>query len=216
MSAGLARTISAQLTTRIRHRILDGTYAAGKALLQDAIAAEFGVSKIPVREALVQLGAEGLVDVFAHRGFQVRELSLPELDELFRLRLQIEPDAVVTGSAMATQEEHGHARLLLDALNAATEAGLPEAGDLNRDFHLALICPIRQPITNEVLGRLLVRSQRYVLRHLAPKGRSRRARQEHDQLFRSWQKKDVAVLREAVRAHIERTHADLRLLFASA
>jgi DNA-binding GntR family transcriptional regulator len=88
MTENLIRTLimSGQLTSRIREKILTGAYPPGSPLLQDVIAAEFGVSKIPVREALVQLRAEGLVDVFAHRGFQVRPLSAMEVDEVFRLR----------------------------------------------------------------------------------------------------------------------------------
>ena len=61
----LTRTMSGQITTRIREKILSGVYAPGSALLQDAIAAEFGTSKIPVREALVQLRSEGLLDIYA-------------------------------------------------------------------------------------------------------------------------------------------------------
>ncbi|AVP99593.1 GntR family transcriptional regulator [Ahniella affigens] len=212
---GLARTISSQLITYIRNRILDGSYAAGTALLQDAIAAEFGVSKIPVREALVQLSAEGLVDVFAHRGFQVRGTSVSELDELFRLRLQIEPDAVANGARLATTAEQREVKQLLDALNAATESQDPKVADLNRSFHLALICPAQQPITAEVLGRLLVRSQRYVLRHLAPQGRTRRAKTEHNVLHRLWLKQDADGLQEATRTHIVRTHDDLRQLLSA-
>jgi DNA-binding transcriptional MocR family regulator len=79
MTEHLIRTMSGQLTFRIREKILTGAYPPGSPLLQDVIAAEFGVSKIPVREALVQLRAEGLVDVFAHRGFQVRPLSAMEV-----------------------------------------------------------------------------------------------------------------------------------------
>lgn len=212
---GLARTISAQLITHIRNRILDGSYAAGTALLQDAIAAEFGVSKIPVREALVQLSAEGLVDVFAHRGFQVRGTSVSELDELFRLRLQIEPEAVINGAHLASAAEQTEVKQLLTQLNAATEAQDPNVADLNRAFHLALICPLKQPITAEILGRLLVRSQRYVLRHLAPQGRPRRAKTEHNVLHRFWLKQDDQGLREAIRTHIERTHEDLRQLLSA-
>ena len=74
----LVRTVSAQLTERVRARIVSGAYAPGAALPQDVLAAEFGVSKIPVREALLQLRAEGLVEIFAHRGFQVRAVSEAE------------------------------------------------------------------------------------------------------------------------------------------
>src|ERR1700720_2205812 len=70
MDEPLARTVSAQIRIRIREKILSGAYPPGSQLLQDSIAAEFGSSKIPVREALLQLRSEGLVDIFAPRGFQ--------------------------------------------------------------------------------------------------------------------------------------------------
>ena len=142
MSENLVRTMSGQITARIREKILTGVYPPGSALLQDVIAAEFGVSKIPVREALVQLRAEGLVDVFAHRGFQVRPLSSSEVDEVFRLRAQIEPEAVAEGVRRAQPEDIDAARLAFGNLNDALAAGeLYESGDLNRTFHLALIVP---------------------------------------------------------------------------
>src|SRR6516162_10088600 len=123
MSENLIRTMSGQITARIREKILTGAYPPGSPLLQDVIAAEFGVSKIPVREALVQLRAEGLVDVFAHRGFQVRPLSGAELDEVFRLRLQIEPNAVAQGARDAQEEDREAARLAFTRFNDACAAG---------------------------------------------------------------------------------------------
>jgi hypothetical protein len=77
MNEPLLRTMSGQIVTRIRDKILSGDYAPGSALLQDSIAAEFGVSKIPVREALVRLRAEGLIDIEAHRGFAFGRCSPP-------------------------------------------------------------------------------------------------------------------------------------------
>lgn len=206
----LERTISAQLITRIRQRILSGAYAAGAPLVQDTLAAEFGVSKIPVREALVQLSAEGLIDGHAHRGFQVRPTSVAELDELFRLRVRIEPEAVAIGATLASVNERRAVQDLLAQLNQATDAQDPVVPELNRAFHLALVTPAQQPITAEVLGRLLVRSQRYVYQHLVPQGRARRARAEHNQLCRSWLRRDLDALRAAVQQHIEQTHDDLR------
>jgi DNA-binding GntR family transcriptional regulator len=88
MDEPLARTVSAQIRIRIREKILSGAYPPGSQLLQDSIAAEFGTSKIPVREALLQLRSEGLVDIFAHRGFQVRPLSKAEVAEVARPRLR--------------------------------------------------------------------------------------------------------------------------------
>src|SRR5579864_5738477 len=140
MSEPLIRTMSGQITDRIREKILTGAYPPGSALLQDVIAAEFGVSKIPVREALVQLRSEGLVDVYAHRGFQVRPLSALEVDEVFGLRLQIEPAAVSEGARRATEADCQAVRQAYAQLSEALRAGeLSESGELNRAFHIALV-----------------------------------------------------------------------------
>jgi len=216
MTDHLIRTMSGQITARIREKILTGAYPPGSPLLQDVIAAEFGVSKIPVREALVQLRAEGLVDVFAHRGFQVRPLSAMEVDEVFRLRLQIEPAAVAEGARRALASDSEAARLAFTNLNDALMSGeLYDSGDLNRDFHMALIVPRLQPVTAEVLGRLHTLSQRYVRMHLLPRGRVKRANKEHHALFEAWIGGKTAEVTRLTHEHIEATREDLaRLLQA--
>jgi DNA-binding GntR family transcriptional regulator len=213
MSENLIRTMSGQITARIREKILTGVYPPGSALLQDVIAAEFGVSKIPVREALVQLRAEGLVDVFAHRGFQVRPLSSLEVDEVFRLRSQIEPLAVAEGARRAEAEDRDATRLAFGNLNDALAAGeLYESGDLNRAFHIALIVPRLQPITAEILSRLHTLSQRYVRMHLLPPGRVKRATLEHTGLFEAWMNNRIEEVMHLTLAHIETTRDDLAQL----
>lgn len=78
MNAPLVQSMTSQLIVRLRDRILAGAYAPGSALRQDVLASEFGTSKIPVREALVQLQSEGLVDIFPNRAFHLR-LVVPRL-----------------------------------------------------------------------------------------------------------------------------------------
>jgi DNA-binding GntR family transcriptional regulator len=210
MNQPLVRTMSGQLATRIRDKILGGDYAPGTALLQDSIAAEFGVSKIPVREALVRLRAEGLIDIEAHRGFRVRPLSAAEVDEVFRLRLTLEPAAVAIGAKLATEADHASARAALRALDSALAAGaLRDIGSFNSAFHLALIVPRAQPVSMEVLSRLHTLSQRYVRMHLAPAGRVRRATREHNTLFNTWAKGDARAARRLTQTHIEETRDEL-------
>jgi len=221
MNEPLMRTMSGQLATRIRQKILGGDYAPGTALLQDSIAAEFGVSKIPVREALVRLRAEGLIDIEAHRGFRVRPLSADEVDEVFRLRLTLEPAAVAIGAKLAQDADHAAARDALRALDSALAMGArtPDAapaadvrgdiGSFNSAFHLALIVPHAQPVSMEVLSRLHTLSQRYVRMHLLPAGRVRRASREHDTLFTTWMKGDARAARRLTQAHIEETRDEL-------
>jgi DNA-binding GntR family transcriptional regulator len=206
----LTRTMSGQITARIREKILSGVYAPGSALLQDAIAAEFGTSKIPVREALVQLRSEGLLDIYAHRGFQVRPLSADEVNEVFRLRLQIEPSAVAAGARAASLEERAEAGGALAQLNRALASRqLAESGNLNYAFHLALVVPRAQPVTADVLTRLHTLSQRYVRLHLQHAGRTRRANREHTALYEAWAARRGKQAEQLVRAHIEETRDEL-------
>jgi DNA-binding GntR family transcriptional regulator len=119
----LIQSMTSQLIVRMRDRILAGTYAPGAALRQDVLASEFGTSKIPVREALVQLKSEGLVDIFPNRGFQVRPLCAAELDEVFDLRLRIEPAAVAQGARLASEADRASAHVALADLNEALARG---------------------------------------------------------------------------------------------
>ncbi len=210
MNESLVRTMSSQLTKRIRERILTGEYAPGKQLLQDVIAAEFGVSKIPVREALVHLRSEGLVDIYAHRGFQVRPVSAREMQEVFRLRLDIEPEAVATGARIASAEDRALAKAAFLAESRAVAAKENRySGDLNSEFHLALIVPRLQPVTHEVLQRLYTLSERYVRMHVQTAGRAKRSMKEHAKLHDAWSKGNAKAAQSLVSAHIEAIRDDL-------
>jgi DNA-binding GntR family transcriptional regulator len=210
MSEALVQSMTSQLIVRFRDRILSGAYAPGSALRQDSLAAEFGTSKIPVREALVQLQSEGLVDIYPNRGFQVRPLASTELDEVFRLRLQIEPSAVARGAKLAGTADHAAARTALASLNAATAAGeFGSSGQLNRAYHLPLIVPRLQPVAAEILGRLHTLAQRYVQAHLRPDGRAKRAAREHAALLKAWSAGKSREARDLMHSHIKSTRDDL-------
>jgi DNA-binding GntR family transcriptional regulator len=210
MNEPLVQSMTSQLIVRFRERILAGTYAPGSALRQDVLASEFGTSKIPVREALVQLQSEGLVDIFPNRGFQVRPLATSELDEVFSLRLQIEPAAAALGAKLATAADHAAARKALDQLGEALAAEeFSSSGQLNRAYHLLLVVPRLQPVAADILGRLHTLAQRYVQAHLRPQGRVKRAMREHAALLRAWSAGKSKEVRALVHTHIESTRNDL-------
>ncbi len=77
----------------IRVRIVTGEFAAGEIYSAPALAAVLGVSATPVREAMLELTADGLVEVVPNRGFRVVEPSQHDLDEIFELRLMLEVPA---------------------------------------------------------------------------------------------------------------------------
>jgi DNA-binding GntR family transcriptional regulator len=211
----LVQSMTSQLIVHFRDRILAGTYAPGSALRQDTLASEFGTSKIPVREALVQLQSEGLVDIFPNRGFQVRPLTTSELDEVFSLRMQIEPAAVALGAKLATAADHADAHEALEQLNGALAAEeFSASGRLNRAFHLLLVVPRLQPVASDILGRLHTLAQRYVQAHLRPEGRVKRATREHAALLRTWRLGNSQKAAALIHAHIKSTRDDLARVVA--
>jgi DNA-binding GntR family transcriptional regulator len=210
MSDALRQTMAERIVVRLREQILGGRFPPGAPLLQDSLAADFKVSKIPVREALVQLQAEGLVSIASFRGFQVRPMSPEEAEEVFRLRLQIEPTSVQLGAGQAEAEDHDAALAALTSLNKATKAKhFAEAGILNATFHLALAVPRSNPVAAEILQRLQMLSRRYVSFYLGEGGRSEKAIRDHTALYEAWRAGKGREAARLVKEHIQQTTDNL-------
>src|SRR5690606_21343535 len=130
------QTVVTMTLEALRERILRGDYPEGAPLRQDAIAAEFGVSRIPVREALRQLEAEGLVTINPHQGATVSSLSIEEVRELFELRALIESDLLRRAIPHLTPEDIERAEEILVKYEEAFRQGDVSAwGELNWEFN---------------------------------------------------------------------------------
>ncbi|PXA83949.1 GntR family transcriptional regulator [Nostoc sp. 3335mG] len=206
----VVRTLSEQIFTIVREQIVSGKLPVEQAIRQDALANELGVSKIPLREALARLEQEGLLTSQANRGFFVRAMSADEAEEIFALRLAIEPDAVATAAIAATEQDQEIAKAALGALDEAAAAHLNDVAARNRDFHTALVRPAKRLLTLQLVERLQVLSERYVHKHLEPAGREDRAHLEHEVLLDAWIARDADRARALAAAHIEGTLTDLR------
>ncbi|MBA2918884.1 FCD domain-containing protein [Sphingomonas sp. MAH-20] len=203
------RTLSDQLVDLVRNRILSGVVSSDHAIRQDALAAELGVSKIPLREALARLEEEGLIRSQANRGFFVSPMSASEAREVYDLRLTLEPEATALAARLATETDHAHAQETLASLYSVTDEHGEGVGAFNRAFHRALFRPCGKPITINILERLQVLSERYVRMHLEPLGRDERANEEHQELLQAWLARDADRVGALVRAHIGKTIEDL-------
>jgi DNA-binding GntR family transcriptional regulator len=209
MSLVEKKALPERIADIMRSRIIAGSLAPEVSIRQDVLAAELGVSKIPVREALARLEQDGLIVSQINRGFFVAPLSPEDAYDVFALRLKIEPDAVARGCACAGPDDHAGARRALDALNAAIAGHTGEIGACNRAFHLALIRPGGQRVTLQVVERLHLLAERYVFKHLEYSSRNAQAEAEHEALFASWRSGDAKAAAARTAAHIERTLADL-------
>jgi len=210
MASIVARNLSDQIFDLVRERIVSGQVPADLPIRQDSLAAELGVSKIPLREALARLEQEGLLRSHPNRGFFVRGLTQEEAEEVYALRLKLEPDAVALAATRAGEEDRKTAREMLDGLDRLTHDHRSAVGAANRAFHLSLIRPSGQLVTINILERLQVLSERYVHKHLEPLGRDERANEEHRELLDAWLARDGAAVGQLTSAHIQRTIDDLR------
>lgn len=197
------QTLTHQTTEALRDRILRGEFGDNMPLRQDAIAAELGVSRIPVREALRQLEAEGLVVFNPHRGAVVSTLSIGEIEELFELRAQIESDLVRRSVPRVRREDLVSAKDTLKAYDAAFRKGEVTAwGKLNWEFHATLYAPAERPFTMAVVQRLHQQSDRYMRMQLVLTHGESRASTEHRSILAAVEARDVRQASQLMRQHI--------------
>ncbi|MFB7235052.1 GntR family transcriptional regulator [Streptomyces sp. NPDC056269] len=182
----------------IKHDILTGGLRPGQALVEAELAARFGVSKTPVREALKTLAGSGLVVMNQYKGVTVRMVDADMARAVYDVRLLLEPEAV--RRTVASRAPLDDAR---QALRRAAGAEDPAERSLaNRAFHRALYLPCGNPL----LGRMLdeVRDQAALVSTVAwaavPSWEREAA--EHEQILRLAAAGDVDGVGRAVHDHI--------------
>lgn len=173
-------TAQEAVLVELRSRILRGDPAPGTPLRQEDLAAELGVSRVPVREALRMLESEGHVTYVAHRGYRVAELDLDDLEEIYHLRGLIEDDLARRAVAERSPEHvtavrTAHARLA--AAERADPADAAETSAANRAFHWAILRPT--PRAERILTTLWDASEVYRARWFALGDNVARGAHEH-------------------------------------
>jgi DNA-binding GntR family transcriptional regulator len=184
------RTISAQVADAIRTRILSGQYAAGAQLRQEHLAAEIGVSRIPVREALHQLRSEGFVTLVSHKGAIVSIISPEEILELYELRAQIEKWLLSLAIPFIKDAD------LETAAEGARQFGkLAEHSELshalNWQFHSSLYKPSRRNLSIDSVFKIHQQLERYTRMMVNFAGSQTKSDKEHFQLLELCKQKDT-------------------------
>lgn len=115
------KTVGEMVYQVVREAIVSGAFEPGQWLRQESLAEAIGVSRIPVRTALMQLESEGLVTFHPHRGARVRTLSSAQIEEIYRLRKLLEPYALRLSMARMTPERLTRMRELAKVLDSSSE-----------------------------------------------------------------------------------------------
>ena len=200
----LPRTRTQVVVKTIREWILSGQIKGGEPLRQSHIAQKLNVSRIPVREALVQLDAEGLVNFEPHKGATATLLSVEQVTELFELRAMIEVDLLAKAIPNLQDVDLIKAEDVLGQLEIAfkLESSVATWSELNRQFHTCLYQAAHRPHTLEVVQGLNIHSDRYIRLQLLHIGGIPTAEREHRALLELCKSKDIAGASELLHQHI--------------
>jgi len=202
-TSSIAQTTSSAVTGLLRQSLDQGRWASGEPLRQEEIAAELGVSRVPVREALFQLQAEGLLRMVPNKGMYVRAVSATELGELFRLRRLIEADVLADAVPLHTPATINRVETIQAALDKAAAVSDRIAGD--REFHEALYAPAQRGESMAVVRRLRFQVDRYYYARMKPGTRAQGWHEEHHALIRALRRRDAKAALKVLQAHLAET-----------
>jgi DNA-binding GntR family transcriptional regulator len=156
----LARTVNDATTSQIREWILNGTLTSGERLHQDQLASALAVSRMPVREAIRQLAAEGLVQVIPHRGAFVTSLDPHAIRDLYEVRAALEGLAIRHAVPAIDEREIAELHDLFDQLKEAERVDDDEQTiEIDRRFHDVLMTPAAMPYLLDLIEQARRRAE---------------------------------------------------------
>jgi DNA-binding GntR family transcriptional regulator len=196
--------LSEQLKERIEERIAVGAYAPGARLDELELATEFGVSRTPIREALIQLSAAGFVEIRPRRGAIVAAVPPDRLREMFDVMGELEAVCARLAAARSTPEDRRALSSAHEACEPAVRADDTEAFyRLNEQFHLALYRACHNGFLTEQATALHQRLRTYRRLQLRVPGRMRASFSEHGSVVEAVLRGDGELAAARVRAHVQ-------------
>lgn len=198
-----ATTTAAALAARLRQEIDQGRWRAGDLLRQEQLASEFGVSRVPVREALAQLQSEGLLRIEHYRGARVTWPTPAEIDEIFDLRLLLENSLMARALPRHDERSCRELERLQGQLEDAQDRLDWISGDIA--FHEALYRPAERPRSLALYRQLRAPIDRFSVQQLGPETRKQGWAEEHRQLMAAVASGDVPAALATLAAHLDAT-----------
>jgi len=206
------QSLTSAVADSLRDKIIRMEIRGGEQLRQDAIASEFRVSRIPVREALRQLESEGLITIVPHHGAVVSSLSPNDIEELFEIRVLLECEVLKLSIPGLTEANLAQAQVCL----TECEKGLSRQGHismwgrLNWRFHSALYAGANRPHFMSIIKRVNNNAMRYTGLQVYVTRGFERAKEEHRRLLDLCRARDVVSACELLEQHIRHAAESLK------
>jgi DNA-binding GntR family transcriptional regulator len=194
------QSASRYIADALRVAIVEGSLRPGEPLRQDAIARQFSVSAIPVREAFRQLESEGWVSIEPNRGASVSTQSPDEAREIYEIRAALESLAIGLAIERHTEETLATARELLVAAECEPDPALYVVR--NEQFHMSLYAPAGRPHLMELIGTMHRRGERYLRLKLGMPTVKGQSDAEHEAIFNALLARDIEAAQTLVARHL--------------
>ncbi|QCO01131.1 GntR family transcriptional regulator [Azospirillum argentinense] len=194
------RTTAEFVEATLREAILSGVIAPGTPLRQEELAETFGVSRMPVREALRQLEARALAEFHPHRGAVVAEISAADGADIGAIRMALEPMALRLSLPGLTAADLDQAEELIAEMDGEADPG--RMGELNRRFHMTLYARAGRPRLLALTEQHLLAADRYLRFQFAALGYRPRSQDEHRVLLAACRAGDADTACRLVTEHV--------------
>jgi DNA-binding GntR family transcriptional regulator len=199
----------ARIAAELREAILTGEHAPGARIRQEDLAGRHGASRLPVREALRMLEAEGLVTLVANTGAWVAQLSLAECEEMYQIRERIEPLLLRFNIPLLSEESIDRLGVLADAMESSED--VEQFLRLDREFHLSCYSSAQTSVLGDTVLQLWNRTQHYrraFTRVFRSEG-DRSVHHEHQLMVSAIRRRDIDEAERILAGHIRRTRLEL-------
>ena len=209
LAAEAGQAASLRVAAWLRAAILSGEIGPGERIRQEEIAERLGASRLPVREALRMLEAEGLTELEPRKGARVPELTAAEIDVLYQMRERLEPLALAQSMPHLGAADLARLAVLEDAIEAGP--GVAEFLALDREFHLLTYSGCAFGQLRTAVTRLWNSTQHHRRLFVTLAGPSRRwvITAEHRLLLDAITRQDAVDAERCLRGHIRRTRTEL-------
>jgi DNA-binding GntR family transcriptional regulator len=211
-AGGRHRTATEFVEATLRAAILSGRLRGGTPLRQEDLAASFGVSRMPIREALRQLEAQALLDFVPHKGAVVTEISATDAADIYAIRLALEPAVLERSVPRLTLADLERADDLIAEMDREENPG--RVGELNRRFHMTLYGAAGRPKLIALTESYLASFDRYLRFQLAAKGRAHLSQGEHRQMLEAARQGDAERAIAILCDHISAAARNIEAFFA--
>ena len=199
----------ARIAATLRDAILAGDYTPGERIRQDELAEQHGASRLPVRDALRILEAEGLVTLVVNAGAWVSRISLSECQEMYRMRERLEPLLLGLNIPLLADEQIHHLARQADAMEATTD--VERFLQLDREFHLSCLEAAQTTVLGDTVRSLWNRTQHYrrAATRLFYSTGDRSLHYDHQLLVGAIRRRDVEEAEWVLAGHIRRSRLGL-------